>query len=97
MKKLSMALALGLAGCANGTAPINVPAVDVSGTITEIQTLAVQACGFMPAVNTILQIINVAPAQVAGQIATAICGTVTKKGAAHWSYQGVRVEGQFVR
>jgi len=100
MKKLmlAVALAVGLAGC-----------VSTSGVST-IQQTVVAACGFLPTVSTIEDLINLnSPAlATATQIARAICAAVTVKGGAGGPtargpgvgparVQGVTIHGKFVR
>jgi hypothetical protein len=93
--------ALMLGGCATtgGT---------TSATIVQIQQAAVVACGFLPTVSTVANIL-VAPTGPAGvavsmtveAIAGAICQAVTaksmKKGGAAPTVYGVPIHGQFTR
>ena len=92
------ALAVALAGC-----------VSTSGVST-IQHTVVSACGYLPTVATIEDLINLnSPAlATATQIAKAICAAVTVKGGAggpeargpgvgHPQVDGVPIHGKFVR
>ena len=89
-----VAAALVLGGCATTA---------TSAAIIQIQNYAVLACGFLPTVTTVANIIaNGNPIlQTATDIANAICAAVTPKaarrGAVLPTVNGVVVHGRFVR
>ena len=103
MKKLLMTclLAFGLGGCATtgGTNP------DISAEIQKAQQIAVQVCGFLPAVETVSGILTTfipggAPANaIASQVANAICAAVTNKSVSLTGpmVNGVPVKGEWVK
>lgn len=113
MKKIIIAMALAsglaLAGCATpGPGPAPAPVVTDS-QITAIQQYAVQVCGYLPAVQTVAEIVATftgggALVGLVGNVANAICnavkpklGVFARKRAAVPSVNGVVVHGYFVR
>lgn len=93
------AASLLLAGCAtSGSGGSSI-------SVSTVQNAAVTACGFLPTVSTVANLIasNNALVSSAESIASAICAAVApakqsgKFGAARASVNGVAVRGKFVR
>ncbi len=112
IKKLFLATALcsavALGGCATTTTGGVTTTPDISAEIAQVQKIATQVCGFLPAASTVSGIIasfvpGAAPINgIATQVANAICGAVTAKsvklkGAARPTVNGVAIYGNFVR
>lgn len=71
---------------------------EAAATVDSIQKATVAACGFLPTAQTILNIFSAHPAvATASVIANGICTAVGKKGSGNWHYDGVKIEGRFVR
>src|SRR5215207_3558172 len=106
---LAAALALPLAACQTGQAPNISPIVNTGVDLLpdRIRDNAVKVCGFLPAAETVIQLIAVfgGPAipGIASQIAAEICAavttpkTATRRTAASPALHGVLIRGQFVR
>ena len=96
MKKILLgALALSLAAC---NAPLSPTDPQVTSAVAEVQTTAETLCGFVPAATTIVALFSANPGVTSAfQVANIVCGVVTKKGANHWEYRGVRIKGHFTR
>lgn len=81
MKKIIaviFAATLALAGC-NST-PVS-PTSPTTPTVKDIQSVVTTACGFLPAVSTVANIISASPTVLtATQIANIICKAVSTKG-----------------
>ena len=102
---LASAVILPLAGCQATTVPDVSPVVTtVVGVLPEqVQQYAVQACGYLPAAATVIQLIQAfggpAVPGIATQIAQEVCSAVVKpaarRGAAR--VRGVPIAGAFVR
>lgn len=76
--------ALTLAGC-NSVTPT--PAPTVTPSVNDIQRVVVTACGFLPAVTTIANIISASPTvMTATEIAGLVCKAVTTKSARKGGY-----------
>ena len=94
------AAAIGISGCTS-TGTVDQTKID------QVQQLAVIACGFLPTVETVANLISPGVAAVPSAIAQAICDAVRptmaaagrpRMGAPGATYVGkVKVEGQFVR
>jgi hypothetical protein len=105
LKKLVAAMAISgsamLAGC--------VTTAQIDDTVNKAQQYAVTACGFLPTVSTVAQILSsfvpgASPVEaIAHQAATAICKAVTpvkssiRRGDARPSVNGIIIDGKFVR
>jgi len=107
--------AIGLGACAttsplpSGTIPILPPTgnVQIDTVVSQVQSFAIQACGFEPAAETVTGILatfvpGAAPINsIITQISKGICAAVTKKGFRRGStaptYRGVSITGQRVR
>lgn len=71
---------------------------EAAATVDSIQKATVAACGFLPTAQTILSIFSSNQSvATASAIAEGICKAVTKSGGGNWVYNGVPVEGRFVR
>ena len=81
MKKIIaiiFAASLALAGC-NST-PVS-PTTPTTPSVKDIQSVVTTACGFLPAVSTVANIISASPTVLtATQIAGIICKAVSTKG-----------------
>jgi len=113
------AAAIGLGACAttnpdgtpivSGTIPIIAPTgnAQIDNVVSQVQSFAIQACGFQPAASTVTGILatfipGAAPINsIITQITNGICAAVTKKGFRRGStaptYRGVSITGQRVR
>lgn len=109
--------AISLGACATlnqPTAPgATVPIINPTGNasidnaVTQVQSFAIQACGFQPAASTVAGILatfipGAAPINsIVTQIAQGICAAVTRKGFRRGgpapSYRGVAIHGTRVR
>lgn len=114
MKKLILAalLAVSVSACASvpGSQPSGPsPAVrDIGATVQEVRDGVVQACGYLPTVTTVANIVTTftgggaAVAPVSAVIG-AICNAVTppvvagRRARASFRVNGVRIRGRFVR
>lgn len=96
-----------LANCVtDGTgAPIIAAPVDNTSVIGNVQSQAAKICGFVPAGQTIADIVGTftgttAITSLVGTVASGICNAITKKGASRGgkppTYRGVPVQGSFV-
>jgi hypothetical protein len=112
MRKLIFAafLALPLVACQTpGQVPSVSPVVEVGVGLLpdQVRDAAVKVCGYLPAAETVAQLIAAfggpSVPGIASQIAAEICGAVTKprqaglRAAARPSVRGVAVKGKFVR
>lgn len=113
MRKIITAIiaSLSIAGCAsfpNGT-PLPAPGgTDPGAIVTQVQTIAQQACRFVPTAETVIGLISTftgtSPfATAASQIADAICAAVNRAGVSRSGKRivprvnGVSIRGRFVR
>ena|SRR5215207_2790016 len=106
---LAAALALPLAACQTGQAPNISPIVNTGVDLLpdRIRDNAVKVCGFLPAAETVIQLIAAFGGPtipgIASQIAAEICGAVTRpkattrRAATAPVLHGVAVRGSFVR
>lgn len=91
-----------LAGCSGGSA---LPPVSGDTTISQVQQIAVQVCGYLPAAETVAGIVATftgggSVVGIASEVADAICNAVTSKSAAFGRtprVRGVVLRGRFVR
>lgn len=102
-------VALGLTACQTASAPPAPVINTVVGVLPQqVQDIAVQACGYLPAAETVANLIAAfggpAVPGIASQIASEICAAVTQprraaKGARSSTptVHGVVIRGQFVR
>jgi len=86
-----------------------VTTAQIDDTVSQAQQYAVTACGFLPTVSTVAQILSsfipgASPIQtVAQQAATAICKAVVpaksaiRRGSSHPTVNGIIIDGKFVR
>lgn len=94
---------------ANGIIPIINPTgnASIDSAVTQVQSFAIQACGFQPAASTVAGILatfipGAAPINsIVTQIAQGICAAVTRKGFRRGgpapTYRGVAIHGTRVR
>ncbi len=95
-------------GSGPAVTPISTGDPTIDQAVATAQSYAVEACGFLPTVNTVTGILatfvaGAAPIQsVAIQIAQGICNAVNNKGyhrgmKRKLKYRGVTIQGQLVR
>lgn len=94
---------------AGGVVPIIAPTgnASIDNAVTQVQSFAIQACGFQPAASTVAGILatfipGAAPINsIVTQIAQGICAAVTRKGFRRGgpapTYRGVAIHGTRVR
>lgn len=98
--------AIALGGC---NPAVNAGA-QTAATIAQVQRVAAQVCGYLPAVSTITGVLRVFVAQagsyidIANQVATAICSAIpprgalgVKRGGVVGVLYGVPIRGRYLR
>lgn len=102
---LATALILGLTACQTQAPPSPVVTTVVSVLPENVQALAVKSCGYLPALETVLGLLQAFgkgsdTQATALAIATEVCNAVTarsSRGAVVLSVRGVPLRGHFVR
>lgn len=107
MKRILLTCTLGLmlAGCAGTVTPqqATTKVDEIKAKVEQARTVATQLCGFLPTVNTVLNIFSSSSGLAnASVVAQAVCDAVTNRPAADGpgrkaKVAGVTVHGKFVR